>query len=125
MQPSVAIMKHCRFCGGQEPGCFKCGIYASGTPLERIKAYCKQCACDHEPEICTEKLIGSQGKMMLELTGSDLCPLFPYRMGKSGRKMTAEQKIQARLRLQKHDFRKKEAFLDSKAYITALNIILR
>ena len=90
LKPRKALAMNCRFCfgtaTGQGCGSTVCSFNAKVLTLQRIKAGCRECAGDHDPESCTGQLAGWQRRIMADLLGVPVdevvCPLHPYRMGK-------------------------------------------
>lgn len=90
-----AIRLNCRFCQGGVQTLSKChsrhcSLNKPGTPIERIKAYCQECATDHRPEDCKGVLIGVQRKILAEVMGVSeqeaICPCLPFKLGKNPNK---------------------------------------
>jgi hypothetical protein len=104
--PAKAIKIECGVCRRDRGPCTSkhCALNGTGSPLERIKAHCRDCSPDHRIEECTGQVIGTQAQAYNSLyqiplvDGKAQCPLYPFRYGKNpnlSRVLSEEQKKKA------------------------------
>jgi len=117
MTPSKAIKINCRFCFGGTPKVqrceSKCSFNRKDLPtLKRIQAGCLECSADHQPELCTGQLIGTQRRILAEVLGVSveqaICPLHPFRLGKNPKLASAAARRGLSDALRQAQFKKKE-----------------